>query len=200
MEICRICGKKCKNKKGFSYHLTMNHNINFIEYLERYDDSFSSPICITCGKDIKYEDVQYRVRDKRLVSYQEYMNTRFCSDKCVVITDDTRKKLSEAGRKGGIAARGRKASKKTRDKISEKLKRYWNDFEGSDVRNRNFSGVIRKINNSIDDPFDKVIFNVEEIKSTYFELEVKYKDKDELFFELYKICIKKFDFRKKNIV
>lgn len=50
---CKICNKKCGSKNVLSYHVKMEHSLNYIDYLIKHEN-FKIPKCPICGKDCKY--------------------------------------------------------------------------------------------------------------------------------------------------
>ena len=48
--ICKICGKECSSKSGFSTHVTHLHEMTILDYQIKYE-GLRFPTCPICGKD-----------------------------------------------------------------------------------------------------------------------------------------------------
>jgi hypothetical protein len=112
MIYCKICGKKCANYRGLVSHLKV-HKITSKEYYDKFLRKNGEGICLICGKETSYINLR-----------KGYC--KFCSDKCASIiykgkhlSEETKKKISDANKGENNPNYGKHRSEETRKKLSD---------------------------------------------------------------------------------
>jgi endogenous inhibitor of DNA gyrase (YacG/DUF329 family) len=118
--LCKICGKEFKNYKALGRHL-ITHKITSKEYYDKFLKKENEGICPVCRKETTYLDLRRGYR-------------KFCSNKCAQsgknhpnygkhLSEETKKKISDANKGENNPNYGKRPSDKTRKKMSDAKKR-----------------------------------------------------------------------------
>jgi endogenous inhibitor of DNA gyrase (YacG/DUF329 family) len=129
---CKICGREFKNYIALNAHLK-KHKITSKEYYDEFFKKENEGICPICGKETKYLGLK-----------RGYC--KFCSRRCAKskennpnygkhLSEETRKKLSDANKGENSLNYGKHLSEETRKKISDANKgenhpnygKHWSD-------------------------------------------------------------------------
>lgn len=113
---CEICKKDLISLKSLSQHIRF-HNVSSKEYYDKYLKKENEEICVTCGEKTKFKNLSK--------GYQ-----KFCNLKCSNNNNDIKLIISEK-RKDRWNNIETEKLKELKEKISNTIKEYWNNYNSS---------------------------------------------------------------------
>lgn len=130
---CPICGMEFTGYKGMSYHFTISHKLDLVDYFIEHK-LLPIPKCIVCGKDI---DMRKKGnRSAYLNGTTE--NILYCNNECKNKSTLYKEKLSEHGKKQSIHLVNYKQTEEDRLNKSIKSKANW---ENSEIKEKRLNGM-----------------------------------------------------------